>query len=175
MQVAGSIAKVATGGNLINICFKSKVAEVASVAGYRAHVRARNVFFTRTHQIVSRACTGGNTGNTGNFPVTMRVSEVATGGNLKQHTGNLMTDHKKTLRQAMPDITGFIDRLRDAFGPGLINPSIRSGIDGQPTFYARENGHEIGTPIPYDAAKAVSLSDIDLRPFNAVAGRQRKT
>lgn len=86
-----------------------------------------------------------------------------------------MTDHKKPLRQAMPGVAAFIDQLRDAFGADQINPVIKAGIDGQPVFHARENGHEIGTPIPYAAAKAVSLSDIDLRPFNAVAGRQRKS
>lgn len=48
----------------------------------------------------------------------------------------------------MPTVAGWIDALRDAFGPDMINAAIRAGIDGQPTFHAKENGHAIGTPQP---------------------------
>ena len=78
----------------------------------------------------------------------------------------------KPLRQSMPATAAFIDAFRDAFGPEFINAAIKAGIDGQPTFYASENGHEIGTRAPYSAEKAVALSDIDLRPFNAPAPRK---
>ena len=80
----------------------------------------------------------------------------------------------KPLRQAMPTVAAFIDDLRDAFGAEHINPIIRAGMDGQPVFHAKEAGHEVGTPIPYSAEKAVSMADIDLRPFNAVAAPRRK-
>lgn len=86
-----------------------------------------------------------------------------------------MTDNKKPLRQAMPFTTSIIDDFRANWPEAGVVEAVRAGIDGQPVFHARENGHEIGSPIPYAAAKAVSLSDIDLRPFNAVAGRQRKS
>ena len=65
----------------------------------------------------------------------------------------------KPLRQTMPTIAALIDDLRAAFGAECINQSIKAGIDGQPTFWARENGIEIGTRAPYDATKAVALSD----------------
>lgn len=51
----------------------------------------------------------------------------------------------KPLRLAMPTTAGFIDALREAFGASQIDRSIRAGIDGQPTFWACENGQEIGT------------------------------
>ena len=54
----------------------------------------------------------------------------------------------KPLRQTMPTVAGWIDALRAAFGPDMINAAIRAGIDGQPTFHAKENGQSIGTPRP---------------------------
>lgn len=176
MQVAGSWRQVATGGNLLSLCFDCKVAGVASVASQRARVRARNVFFTRVHRIVSRACIGGNTGNTGNFPVTMRVSEVATGGNLNHQAGNLgFQPMSKSLRQSMPTTAAFIDAMRDAFGADAINAQIKAGIAGQPTFWAKENGQEIGTRAPHSADRAVSLSDTIIGPMNTTAARSRKS
>lgn len=38
--------------------------------------------------------------------------------------------------------------MRDAFGPEMVNAAIRAGIDGQPTFHAKENGQAIGTIRP---------------------------
>ena len=52
------------------------------------------------------------------------------------------------LREQMPQTTAFIDALRAAFGADVINPSIKSGMNGQPTFYASENGIEVGTKRP---------------------------
>lgn len=49
----------------------------------------------------------------------------------------------------MPTVAGWIDDLRDAFGASVVNEAIRAGMAGHPAFYARENGHEVGTPIPY--------------------------
>ena len=46
----------------------------------------------------------------------------------------------KPLRQTMPTVSAFIDEMRQVFGADDINASIRAGIDGQPTFYASENG-----------------------------------
>lgn len=61
----------------------------------------------------------------------------------------------KPLRQTMPTVAAFIDDLREAFGAQIINDSIRAGINGQPAFWARENGHEIGTR-PTDPAHSVT-------------------
>ena len=71
----------------------------------------------------------------------------------------------KPLRQTMPTIAGWIDELRDAFGAEAINPAIRAGIDGQPTFYASENGHEVGTRFIPDPGKTVSLADCVVGPI----------
>lgn len=66
----------------------------------------------------------------------------------------------KPLRHAMPTVAGWIDELRAAFGTEMIDAAIRAGIDGQPTFHARENGHEVGTPIHHDPDKASSVADL---------------
>lgn len=46
----------------------------------------------------------------------------------------------------MPGTAAFIDAMREAFGADMINDQIRKGMKGEPTFYASENGHELGTP-----------------------------
>ena len=51
----------------------------------------------------------------------------------------------KSLRESMPIVTAFIDECREVFGKDAINHSIKAGMDGQETFWARENGIEIGT------------------------------
>lgn len=57
----------------------------------------------------------------------------------------MTTPNTKPLRLAMPHTAGFIYALREAFGASQIDQAIRAGIEGQPTFWARENGREIGT------------------------------
>ncbi|MEG1678674.1 MAG: hypothetical protein RR326_01155 [Stenotrophomonas sp.] len=52
------------------------------------------------------------------------------------------------LRDEMPETAAFIDALREAFGVVEINQQIRGGMHGEPVFFARENGREIGTPLP---------------------------
>ncbi len=52
---------------------------------------------------------------------------------------------KGSMREQMPVVTALIDGLRAAFGKELIDGQIRKGINGQPTFWASENGHEVGT------------------------------
>lgn len=68
----------------------------------------------------------------------------------------------KPLRQAMPETAAFIDACRAAFGADTINAAIKAGINGQPTFWASENGQEVGTKAPCDKNRAVSLSDIQI-------------
>lgn len=68
---------------------------------------------------------------------------VSSGTELEQSWNKPMT--KKNLRESMPLITAFIDECREVFGAEAINQSIRAGLDGQETFWARENGIEIGT------------------------------
>ena len=66
----------------------------------------------------------------------------------------------KPMRHAMPTVTAWIDDLRAAYGNDAVDPAIRAGIDGQPTFHAREGGHEVGTPIPYDPERTIVVSDL---------------
>lgn len=45
----------------------------------------------------------------------------------------------------MPVVSGFIDAMREAFGREVIDAAIRSGIAGRGTFWASENGIEVGS------------------------------
>ena len=88
-------------------------------------------------------------------------------------------------REVMPETAAFVDAFRDVFGAEGINASIKKGMAGLPGFfYAKENGHEVGTPAP-PARIEISAADMQLGPFNppnrkaeneksALAGRQRK-
>lgn len=78
----------------------------------------------------------------------------------------------KPLRLAMPTVAAWIDDLRAAFGDNQINPQIKAGIDGQPTFWATESGHQIGTRAPYDANKAIAMSDTVVSSKNATAAQR---
>lgn len=79
----------------------------------------------------------------------------------------------KPLRDTMPTVAGFIDEMAAAFGGKEISASIRSGMDGQPTFYACENGVEVGTK---DTRTGLRLTDmvIDAPGANVAVGRGRK-
>lgn len=71
----------------------------------------------------------------------------------------------KPLRQTMPVTAAFIDAFRDAFGAAEINAAIKAGIDGQPTFYARENGLEVGTHYHAPENRTVALADTHIGPL----------
>lgn len=73
-----------------------------------------------------------------------------------------LVSEAKPLRVAMPATAAFIDAMREAFGADMINAAIRAGLDGQPTFWASENGQEVGTRCRHDPASAVSLADIHI-------------
>lgn len=48
----------------------------------------------------------------------------------------------------MPQTAAWIDACREAFGTEMVNEQIQLGRQGAQTFYASENGYEIGTEIP---------------------------
>lgn len=56
----------------------------------------------------------------------------------------------------MPEISAFVERLREAFGPAEIDALVRRGRAGEPVFFARERGIEFGTPLlagsPWDTS-----------------------
>ena len=76
-------------------------------------------------------------------------------------------------RETMPDCTVFIDEMRAAFGAEEINASIKAGINGQPTFWASENGVETGTQ---DTRRGITLDKMVIGPLvtSAQAGRGGK-
>lgn len=80
----------------------------------------------------------------------------------------------KPLRTAMPATAAFIDAIRDAFGADMINAAIRAGLDGQATFWARENGQEVGTRSADQPERTISLADIHLGPMNPANAKQPK-
>ena len=45
----------------------------------------------------------------------------------------------------MPEIAAFVAQMKSAFGEEEINEAIHRGKAGEPTFYAAENGHTVGT------------------------------
>lgn len=71
----------------------------------------------------------------------------------------------KPLRDTMPTVAGFIDEMRDAFGAAEINDNIRAGMGGALTFYATENGVEVGTQDP---RRGVALSDMQIDGSGAI-------
>lgn len=54
---------------------------------------------------------------------------------------------KGGMREAMPLTAALIDDLRDAFGKDYIDRILAAGMKGEPVFWARENGHTVGTPV----------------------------
>lgn len=78
----------------------------------------------------------------------------------------------KPLRQAMPATAAFIDAMREAFGTENINPSIKAGIDGQPTFWASENGQEIGTRFTPAPERTITMADVHIGPWRAPTAPQ---
>ena len=46
----------------------------------------------------------------------------------------------------MPEIAAFVAALKSAFGDAIIDDAIRRAKAGEQTFYAKENGHLVGTP-----------------------------
>lgn len=55
--------------------------------------------------------------------------------------------NKTNLREQMPVISAWVDSLRDVFGKESIEGQIRKGMKGEPTFWASENGNEVGTRV----------------------------
>lgn len=66
----------------------------------------------------------------------------------------------KSLRDEMPQTAEFIDALRDAFGKEMINEQIRAGMNGEPVFWASENGKEIGTKVECGATYRVTWDPV---------------
>ena len=54
---------------------------------------------------------------------------------------------QRELKEKMPGVAAFIEQMVEMFGKEAIHSQIRKGLTGEPTFWASENGHEIGTKV----------------------------
>lgn len=54
---------------------------------------------------------------------------------------------QKELKEKMPVTAEWIDSLVAVFGKDSIHGQIRKGLNGESTFWASENGFEIGTRV----------------------------
>lgn len=74
----------------------------------------------------------------------------------------------KPLRQSMPTVSAFIDECREAFGAEMVNDMIKLGMQGAETFYASENGIEVGTkfrePTRFITADTMVIQSKEDRP-----------
>lgn len=114
-----------------------------------------------------------NTRNTWNKPVKTGLADVPSPERNPEHLPGARNIMAKPLRDTMPTVSGFIDDMRDAFGAAEINASIRAGMEGQPTFYACENGVEVGAK---DTRPGIRLTDMVIDAPGAIVavGRGRK-
>ncbi|CAE6807195.1 hypothetical protein [Paraburkholderia haematera] len=55
---------------------------------------------------------------------------------------------RKAVSHPMPEIAAFVAGMKSAFGEQEIDETIRRGRAGEPTFFASENGHSVGTARP---------------------------
>ncbi len=69
---------------------------------------------------------------------------------LLNHAFDWFLMKQKEFKEKMPMCAAWIDSLVAAFGAEVIHGQIRRGLEGEPTFHAIENGHEIGTPVYRD-------------------------
>lgn len=72
----------------------------------------------------------------------------------------------KPLRLAMPFTTAIIDDFRAHWPEAGVVEAVKSGIDGQPVFHARENGYQIGTPVADLSSRSIKLSETIVGPLN---------
>ena len=65
----------------------------------------------------------------------------------------------------MPERAAFVARLHSAFSDEAIDDAIRRGKAGEPTFYACENGHSIGTESPANGNAWPVTCDTRIRQY----------
>jgi len=69
---------------------------------------------------------------------------------------------QKEFKEKMPVMAAFVEQLVEVFGKESIHGQIRKGLQGEPVFYATENGHEIGTPVDSGARWRVMWDEIGI-------------
>lgn len=59
----------------------------------------------------------------------------------------------------MPETAAFVDDMRAAFGAEMVDSAIRGGMKGEGSFFASENGREVGSRPREIDGKAVGGND----------------
>ncbi len=82
-----------------------------------------------------------------------------------------------SLREEMPQTAAWIDEVRALFCPtpaalADFNAKIKAGLEGQPGFYANENGREVGTQ---DRRQGVSPALPTQAELEAAEGARKAT
>ena len=199
MNVPGTDSRVTTGRNSAKPCQYWRVPVVtyvlslcarvrdtlihahAHINKYSPRVHVRNIGnteYTPCGTTVLAVPTSGNTGLcTRNIVVASAFSPVYASPCLKTTGNGLGSPVSKGAqrRNSVRKAAFLCAALRAAFGAECINDIIRAGIDGQPVFHASENGHSVGTPLPYDARQAISLADVSIGPWNRASAPQNAT
>ena len=150
-------------------CESRRVPGVPGVPGLCARVRVGTHALALAHirRTISRVYTQGTPGTPGTTLAAQAIPLFRVPGTQKTNPEHAaMTTKPGNLRAEMPTVAGWIDDLRAAFGAETINAAIRAGLDGQPTFYASENGRAVGTK---SHGAGVALADTVIGPLCATA------
>jgi hypothetical protein len=67
---------------------------------------------------------------------------------------------QREMKEKMPQVAALIEDLVNAFGKESIHGQIRKGLAGEPTFWASENGHEIGTKVDCGATCRITWDPV---------------
>lgn len=79
------------------------------------------------------------------------------------------------LKTLMPETARFVAACREAFGADVINPAIRAAVhDGQPTFYACENGIEVGRREVIADERRIKVSEMCIGSLKSVLEKNRQ-
>ena len=171
-RVPGTQRRVPGTRNSQKPCESRRVPGVPGVPGDAPACACAQFFSrTRTYTFVSRARIGGTPGTPGTNLVPQVIPLFRVPGTDKTNPEQAaMTTARPAspgnLRAEMPTVAGWVDDLRAAFGAESINAAIRAGLDGQPTFYAEENGRAVGTK---SKGVGVTLAETVIGPLCATA------
>lgn len=61
-----------------------------------------------------------------------------------------------SMREKMPTVACWLDTRRRVYGEDYVNSVVRRGLNGEPVFYAQENGHTLGK-LPKKTRYSVGL------------------
>jgi hypothetical protein len=79
----------------------------------------------------------------------------------------------QSLREMMPIVAAWVDEVRAAFGVDVVDSAIRAGMRGERTFFASENGYEVGTCMIGDEIVIAGV-DLVVRKNEEAVTRERR-